>query len=420
MSSDAAAIGDRVVQVGGEYADNIMVKITSQVLNGVTKPPSNSFEKLLVEYDKMNTIKAARKLTPKEEHIYNKVQRTIDKRFDEMFNKADPLMKELETHKKKGTKIQYEGVGGGVNAATSTDQGTQTVNNSGTQTNETSADVDSMFHTRNRMFLWFKECLYGIWKFFKGLFGNALNKKLEEALSFFSVTNLASMVNNDPKKIAKLGDDIKKPLEDLQKNTIKGISGAATASVEMVMNAFSMIPGLGTTILVWRMFQNLLVIMGATLSTQAGANTVQNAAANVIGPDKLVKAHEEAVAGGTDETGGGGPSSVSSGADGKDGAGGEGKTPDKKTDGTGGPSSVSSGAGGTPGKQIGTGGGTRKDKHRKSITKKIKLHTAQLNRSMQTYMRLFSTKNKQIGGSGNNETYNLPIRAVSGYKVGKM
>ena len=69
MSTDAAAIGDRVVQVGGEYADDIMVKITSQVLNGVTNPPSNSFEKLLVEYDKMNTVKAARKLTPKEEQI---------------------------------------------------------------------------------------------------------------------------------------------------------------------------------------------------------------------------------------------------------------------------------------------------------------------------------------------------------------
>ena len=35
-----------------------------------------------------------------------------------------------------------------------------------------------------------------------------------------------------------------------------------------------MMPAFGTVLLVWRMFQNLLVIMGATLSVQAGKNEI--------------------------------------------------------------------------------------------------------------------------------------------------
>ena len=281
-------------QTGGKYSDNVMVKITSQVLDGVTKPPSNSFEKLLVEYDKMNKVKDSRDLTPREQQIYNKVQKTVDDHFNELFKKADPLLKELETHPHASSKRPRRQSGGGKGV----DAGSQTLNPS-VSTQTAGTDDSSMYLTRNRMFLWFKECLIGIWKFFKGLFGNALDKKLEEALAFFSVTNLLTMVNRGSPEgtgaaITEMNDKIKGPLEALQTTAIKGISGAATASVEMVMNAFSMIPGLGTTILVWRMFQNLLVIMGATLSSQAGANKVQNVFGEVVGAGTLVKAHGDA------------------------------------------------------------------------------------------------------------------------------
>jgi len=359
-------------QTGGKYSDNVMVKITSQVLDGVTKPPSNSFEKLLVEYDKMNKVKDSRDLTPREQQIYNKVQKTVDDHFNELFKKADPLLKELETHPHASSKRPRRQSGGGVDA------GSQTPNPS-VSTQTAGPDDSSMYLTRNRMFLWFKECLIGIWKFFKGLFGNALDKKLEEALAFFSVTNLLTMVNRGSAEgtgaaITEMNDKIKGPLEALQTTAIKGISGAATASVEMVMNAFSMIPGLGTTILVWRMFQNLLVIMGATLSSQAGANKVQNAFGEVVGEGTLVKAHGDA------------------------------KGPD-----TGGGAK---------------GGGRRGQSTHENITKKIKTRTIQLNRSMQTYMRLFTDNGKQRGGEGGlrggKKTYLLPITQVSGYAAGNL
>jgi hypothetical protein len=189
--------------------------------------------------------------------------------------------------------------------------------------------------------------------------------------------------------ITEMNDKIKGPLEALQTTAIKGISGAATASVEMVMNAFCMIPGLGTTILVWRMFQNLLVIMGATLSSQAGANKVQNAFGEAVGEGTLVKAHGDAtgtLTGGSQQ----GPPPVNRG---------------------------NSGGGATE-------GGRRGQSTHENITKKIKTRTIQLNRSMQTYMRLFTDNGKQRGGEGGlrggKKTYLLPITQVSGYAAGNL
>jgi hypothetical protein len=105
--------------------------------------------------------------------------------------------------------------------------------------------------------------------------------------------------------------------------------------------------------------------MGATLSSQAGANTVQNAFGEAVGADTLVKAHGDA-----------------------------------------------------------KGGGRRGQSTHENITKKIKTRTIQLNRSMQTYMRLFTDNGKQRGGEGGlrggKKTYLLPITQVSGYAAGNL
>ena len=45
-----------------------------------------------------------------------------------------------------------------------------------------------------------------------------------------------------------------------------------------------MSPVFGTTILVWRMFQNMLMIMGASLSVQAADNTFSTSMAKIADP----------------------------------------------------------------------------------------------------------------------------------------
>jgi hypothetical protein len=60
------------------------------------------------------------------------------------------------------------------------------------------------------------------------------------------------------------------------RNTIvAGISGAASASMDMVLNAFSMLPGIGTTLLIWRMFQNVLVILGSSVNVESTKTKVE-------------------------------------------------------------------------------------------------------------------------------------------------
>jgi plasmid maintenance system antidote protein VapI len=72
--------------------------------------------------------------------------------------------------------------------------------------------------------------------------------------------------------------------EKIQRLVATGIGGAASASIDMILNAFSMSPVFGTTILVWRMFQNMLMIMGASLSVQAASNSGATTLATIANP----------------------------------------------------------------------------------------------------------------------------------------
>lgn len=93
---------------------------------------------------------------------------------------------------------------------------------------------------------------------------------MKEFMKFFSPERLMSMIGKTSKDIENVDSKVKGSIENLQRTVVSGVSGAASASIDMVLNAFSMMPAFGTVLLVWRMFQNLLVIMGATLSVQAG------------------------------------------------------------------------------------------------------------------------------------------------------
>ena len=114
----------------------------------------------------------------------------------------------------------------------------------------------------------------------------------------------------DPSSAAKVNgmtEKMTEAIEGMQRTVVNGIGGAATASMDMVLNAFSMLPGLGTTLLIWRMFQNVMVILGASMNVQAGATRTATAAQTVINgkagatPAAAAGGKEEAIpAGGAD------------------------------------------------------------------------------------------------------------------------
>jgi hypothetical protein len=116
--------------------------------------------------------------------------------------------------------------------------------------------------------LW--QSLKGIWEWIKSFFVGTMDDKMKEFMKFFSPERLMSMIGKTSKDIENVDSKVKGSIENLQRTVVSGVSGAASASIDMVLNAFSMMPAFGTVLLVWRMFQNLLVIMGATLSVQAG------------------------------------------------------------------------------------------------------------------------------------------------------
>jgi hypothetical protein len=118
--------------------------------------------------------------------------------------------------------------------------------------------------------------LKGIWEWIKSFFVGTMDDKMKEFMKIFNPAYLMAMIGTGTtaeetaKNIEDVDAKVKGSIEKLQTTVVSGISGAASASIDMVLNAFSMMPAFGTVLLVWRMFQNLLVIMGATLSVQAG------------------------------------------------------------------------------------------------------------------------------------------------------
>jgi hypothetical protein len=52
---------------------------------------------------------------------------------------------------------------------------------------------------------------------------------------------------------------------------VNGVGNTATASMDAFLNALCMVPGIGTPMLVWRIFQDLLVVVGASMSVQANS-----------------------------------------------------------------------------------------------------------------------------------------------------
>jgi hypothetical protein len=134
-----------------------------------------------------------------------------------------------------------------------------------------------------RFLLWIWDGIKTIFDKIISFFTITIDDKMRALMKYFSVENLVSMLGDNLEQIKGLQAGIAEQIMQFQKTVVGGISGAATASIDMMLNAFSMIPVLGTTVLIWRMFQNMLVIMGATLSVQAGKEAVSGFMAKATG-----------------------------------------------------------------------------------------------------------------------------------------
>ena len=69
----------------------------------------------------------------------------------------------------------------------------------------------------------------------------------------------------------KATDAIDAPLKKIERILTNDVRDIASSSVEGIMNALSLIPGIGTTLQLWRLLQNVIVIMSKSVTTMAGA-----------------------------------------------------------------------------------------------------------------------------------------------------
>ena len=84
-------------------------------------------------------------------------------------------------------------------------------------------------------------------------------------------------MNNKIDEMNKLAEKatgaIHNPLQKIEKILSNDVRDIASSSVEGIMNALSLIPGIGTTLQLWRLLQNVIVIMSKSVTTMAGAKT---------------------------------------------------------------------------------------------------------------------------------------------------
>jgi len=85
--------------------------------------------------------------------------------------------------------------------------------------------------------------------------------------------NNLTKIDEMNKLAEKATDAIHKPLQKIEKILSNDVRDIASSSVEGIMNALSLIPGIGTTLQLWRLLQNVIVIMSKSVTTMAGAKT---------------------------------------------------------------------------------------------------------------------------------------------------
>jgi hypothetical protein len=118
---------------------------------------------------------------------------------------------------------------------------------------------------------------------------------------------------DNPDDLNKLVDKataaVHEPLQKIEKLLSNDVRDIASSSVEGIMNALSLIPGIGTTLQLWRLLQNVIVIMSKSVTTMAGAKTqgvdLKQNVASMKGEIESLAQNPQALAGAAmDATGG--------------------------------------------------------------------------------------------------------------------
>ena len=87
------------------------------------------------------------------------------------------------------------------------------------------------------------------------------------------MNNITAKSEELNKLAEKATDAIHEPLKKIERILSNDVRDIASSSVEGIMNALSLIPGIGTTLQLWRLLQNVIVIMSKSVTTMAGAKT---------------------------------------------------------------------------------------------------------------------------------------------------
>jgi hypothetical protein len=217
----------------------------TKLTTGLNRTPSTDFERVLARFDELHKLRADRELTKEERRIYNKLASYIYTRFETMFNQFDEKMVgRLQPRQQQR--------GGGAD-------------------DEKSENNDNF--------------LMNIWKWVKdkyNAFMESIRAAAEEnqrkALDAVTPANMMKILgvqstgvdaNIVADQINTFDNKIKDALTAIQKTVTHGVGNAASAAIDVFLNALSMMPVFGTALLTWRIFQNLLVIVGASMSVQA-------------------------------------------------------------------------------------------------------------------------------------------------------
>ena len=83
--------------------------------------------------------------------------------------------------------------------------------------------------------------------------------------------NNLTKIDEMNKLAEKATDAVHGPLKKIEKILSNDVRDIASSSVEGIMNALSLIPGIGTTLQLWRLLQNVIVIMSKSVTTMAEA-----------------------------------------------------------------------------------------------------------------------------------------------------
>ena len=231
--------------------------LLAKLTHGITGPASTDIERMIAHFDGLTAVRRKRPLTEAEQRVYNSLKHHVGEQFKSVIKRMQQGMKKNDAD------------------TSQINQGQSQVQKGGS------------WQTGSVQSFWV--VVQPIINFVKSLFTSS------DEPPAFTINDLLKMIgidlDDDPNKkgneyaakVDRLTGELQESIEKLRESVVSGISGAANASMDMVLNAFSMLPGIGTTLLIWRMFQNVLVILGSSLNVQAGTTTAGTAVSAAAG-----------------------------------------------------------------------------------------------------------------------------------------